>query len=234
MPFVAIGEDGRRYISYELEPTRYRCDWICPHCAERMLFVDTHRRIKHFRHFTASGICASYESESREHLELKRFVYERLKRLNYMCTYEKRLGNAIADIVVLAHSTILLPIECQVSPISNYEVNEKLENYRKVGTAQPMYILYAGKNFLKEDKRYAGGVYRLKDVELQFEGRDWWIYYERDNLWRAFFKRKFRRGYKQEWDEEDKLCLVLRLIKHRERIDLKPYIDLLLKAGKQW
>jgi competence CoiA-like predicted nuclease len=230
MPFVAVAEDGRKYISYQLQPVQERQIWLCPHCGSRMSFVSTEIRIKHFRHRTQSGICASYEPETKEHLELKKFGYEKFKSLGYSCNYEEKIGNRIADVTI--KKGITLPIECQFSPLAVQEVEQKVEDYEIAGVARPLYILYAGVNFLRKEESLKR-VYRLRRVEVEFEGKEWWIYYDNHILRELHFMPKFRRGYKDEWEEVDKFCSTLFLIKRSKRLsssEIKFRIESLLKG----
>lgn len=202
MPFIAINEKDERYVSYELTPIEYRQDWRCPQCDGKFSFVDCVTRIKHFRHLVEHH--CQWEPESKEHLELKKLVYDTLK-FGFFVDYEVRIGNNIADVVATRNHQ-KFAIECQVSPVSSLAVLLKNQEYLREGFS-PIWILRYGNFAKREEYRKVGGfekicvgeidgrkcfergefhyyktprryyLYHLKAIERKYQDEGWLLYY---------------------------------------------------------
>jgi len=97
-------------------------EYICPHCKEKVIFVDAIFKIKHFRHYSFSN-CET-EPETEKHLEMKQFLIDKLK-LNPN-QIEVDLGFAKPDLFLEEEK---ITIEMQHSPISFLEFIERTQNY---------------------------------------------------------------------------------------------------------
>ena len=142
MPLRAVSGDGQSFMASECNESIREVKTICPHCSGEMVFVNPLADIiKHFRHKTECPY--STEPESNEHMAMKLFVYNYLKKIYSGFMYvglEVKMKKRIADVVV--GKTV---IECQVSNISLREVKERIEDYNEMGYSI-MWILH-NKNY---------------------------------------------------------------------------------------
>lgn len=101
-------------------------DFYCPQCAERVILKAGEIVAPHFAH--APGALCDYASgESARHLEMKTQVARLFARMDPQ--YEVRFGvERRADVIV--SRTV---IECQASPLSTKEWNERTRFYNKRG-----------------------------------------------------------------------------------------------------
>ncbi len=193
MPFKALDRNGVKQISYLLQPEQYRQVWTCPNCEQLMSFVDIHVREKHFRHRVKSH--CKPEPETKEHLSLKEWVYSWLSSAGYDCEYEEKIGNRIADITFRTkNSKKLRVVECQVSPISAMEVQQRNYDYRLNGVHDVYWILHP-KNYLKTYQEYRR-IYRLKEVESTFRFSYYFLHFDLVNnqIKKYFFTPKRMKG----------------------------------------
>ena len=184
MTLRALDKEGNPKISYELSPSEYYQEWKCPLCSSKLTFINCQKKIKHFRH---EVICPyEMEHESKEHRELKKYIYENLKS-KYNVDYEYKIGNGIADVVIFLPKEVKIAIECQVSSISYDEWIDRNRNYRHNRTF-PIWILHL-KNFLKQidEDDIVEPYCRLKAIERAEMYNPWKLYY--DPNYGGFLKR---------------------------------------------
>ena len=188
MPFIAIDSEVRKRISYELKPREYRQDWWCPHCWEMFSFVNTSTKTKHFRHPPSSN-CLS-EPESKEHLDLKRYVFEDLKQSRYKVEYEYRIDSQIADVAVFLDNGIIV-FECQVSPLSLSSLLGKTFDYLK-SDVFPVWLLHPKyhKRYMERNQDF---YYKLSRIGSLLKDISWVLWYSENSssLQRIEFSPKF-------------------------------------------
>jgi len=187
MPFRALDKENNSKISYELTPSEYRQEWRCPYCPSKFSFVNTQTKTKHFRHLVKGTYHT--EPETKEHLELKRYIYENLK-VKYRVEYEYKIGDRIIDVVVFLNEENMIGIECQVSSISLNEVEERNKNYESNNTF-PIWILYPKYYLRKQLDNFK--YYRLKIIERELRNSKWLFYYDPklEILRRNMFEAKY-------------------------------------------
>jgi competence CoiA-like predicted nuclease len=120
---------GNKYIPY-WNKTDYQFvkehydskNFICPNCNKPVIFINGNKVIKHFRHDSKHN-CHS-EPETKAHLEMKQFFYEKFKEHNP--ELELNMGDNIADVYV---HDLNLAIEVQYSPISLKVWKERTQKY---------------------------------------------------------------------------------------------------------
>ncbi|MBN1161538.1 MAG: hypothetical protein JXA17_06310 [Dehalococcoidales bacterium] len=194
MPLAALDIKGRKHISYELKPEEYRQKWMCPNCEELMYFVNSRLRIKHFRH-AVDNQCEP-EPETEEHISLKKYIYAWLSNAGYECNYEVKIGNRIADVTFYnPRKGILRIVECQVSLISNYEAQQRENDYYKNKVHEVYWVLYP-KNYLTRYKKHRGDIVRLKDIERENMDSPRFFYFDPRNqqIIKLYFKPKWMKG----------------------------------------
>lgn len=123
--------NGKRYIPYlnseDFEFTlKNKDNFICPHCKADVTFINGKVVIRHFRHNKESN--CNYEPETKDHLEMKSFFYEKYKSFNPELEY--KTGNNIADIYVKDFN---LAIEVQCSKISLEDFKRRNDSYKADG-----------------------------------------------------------------------------------------------------
>lgn len=96
--------------------------FICPFCKEEVIFVDAIEKIKHFRHYSQSE--CSTEPETYEHIEMKKFMIEKLNLTKE--NIEVDLIFAKPDLFIPEKK---LAIEVQHSPISENDFIFRTKRY---------------------------------------------------------------------------------------------------------
>ena len=197
MSLAALDSKGIKHISYELKPVEYRQSWTCPNCRDSMFFVNSRLRIKHFRHAIYNN--CEPEPETSEHVALKQFIYTFLAEKGYECNYEVKIGNRIADVTFKNTKTgKLRVVECQISLISNFEAQQRVDDYLKEKVHEVYWVLYP-KNYLVLDNKFKV-VFRLKDIERANMDSPRLLYFDPKNqqIKKLYFKRKWMRGRKSD------------------------------------
>jgi len=142
MPFVAEHKQTKeKTLAWTLrEEDRHSTDYRCPICGDDFSIVlPKHSNITpHFRHRTKQ---AHGEPESPDHLEMKKFFYDKAKERGLDVELEYRFptpegwdNNSIhvVDVLVKTHKKSTckgVAIECQCSPISHNEMVERTRFY---------------------------------------------------------------------------------------------------------
>lgn len=145
----AIDLQNEEYISYKINPLDFdeKIDLFCPHCEEKIIFVQCSEKINHFRHYPKTKcITRLFEPESEEHIEMKKKVYEILEKdkRNKDIKTEVIFGDQIAD-VHCKHQNLDFVIECQCSNISKKKFEQRHNGWNKKGVYH-MWIF--GKKFV--------------------------------------------------------------------------------------
>jgi len=73
----ATDETGNIYLSYEEKSRNKNIHYFCCDCQQKVLFVDSRLKIKHFRHKTKSE--CDPEPETQIHIQMKKYLAESLK-----------------------------------------------------------------------------------------------------------------------------------------------------------
>ena len=201
-PFKAYDQGFEEKISYLVSPLDYRQDWTCPHCFEKLSFVNTTTRTKHFRHQVECPY--QTEPETKEHLNLKKYIYENLKP-DYDARYEVNIGNRITDVLIKSNNH-QIGIECQVTPMSITELH-RLEDYfcnnaYIVWILYPKYFIPKTLNNLKEWLNPSPGIYyRLRNFEINLMNLGIVFYYDYD--WEILRRLSFvpKISESDEWGE---------------------------------
>jgi hypothetical protein len=189
LSLTALDENGNKQVSYLLSQDKYRQDWHCPLCNQQMSFVDAQLKIQHFRHLVFQGCENESEPESFEHLYLKQWIYNQLTAAGFKCEFEVKIGNRIGDVVVTTKSKKLHVIECQVSPISQKNMDERTIDYLHHHT-DVCWIMHS-KNYLTPYEEFHGS-YRLKDVERESMDDPNFLYFlpDREQILKILFNKK--------------------------------------------
>lgn len=101
-------------------------DYLCPECNERLMLKAGRVKVPHFAHFSESG-CRYGEGESVLHRQMKTEVGDLFERFNPQ--FEVRFGVDRRADIVIARTVI----ECQVSPITIEEWNNRTWSYNDQG-----------------------------------------------------------------------------------------------------
>jgi len=217
MPFIAIDSLTDRRISYELKPKEYRQDWWCPHCFEMLSFVNTITKTKHFRHPPHPD--CRYEPETKEHLDLKKYIFEDLKYSNKV-EYEHKAGNRIADVMAFL-PTMLIAFEAQVSSIPLSEFLNRTKNYLE-NKIYPIWILHP-KNHLRFYRGYKWEFYyRVSKLGVLSRGVPWILWYWDNSLVKFEFKPKIGIN---PFDDEEYECSTIFSIRVTEKYTPREVIE---------
>lgn len=185
MPFRAVQFlEDEKTISEEYFPEDVKKQWIeegqtfhCPHCLSEFILVAGSETIRHFRHKVECPY--HYEPETQEHLQMKKWVYENIPKHNNIKfkQYEYKIEKNIADVYFELNTGIKIVIECQCTPISPKEMEERTNKYSK----NNVYVLWLlgktntcmnGYLFLKwntpEDQ--------LKQIEVSTKAFERWVH----------------------------------------------------------
>jgi competence CoiA-like predicted nuclease len=147
MPLTALNGKGELLMSMNCEENVRNEKLNCPHCNEKMVFVNPYQDIiKHFRHKRTYPY--STEPESMEHIAMKAFFCG----LNWGGKPEIKIGNRIADVVFDD-----IVVECQVSTITMRELIERTQSYNSAGyhvawVLHPKNFLHAQNGMVKPRK----------------------------------------------------------------------------------
>ena len=122
-----------------------RGKFTCPNCKSKVILILPKKKINHFRHYNSES-CES-EPETEEHLQMKTFFYLKMIELGFKnVDTEFKIGNRIAD-VYAEKNRLKYIIECQCSPISLDEINQRNKDYMEKYSC---YVLWSfGKKFWK-------------------------------------------------------------------------------------
>ena len=123
MPLRAFCIDLDRFVLWDEWDNIPRHKYRCPHCEKPMMAVNCHGKINHFRHKVK---CPYHtEPESERHLEMKKIIFEMGMTEGFLARLEHKIGNNVGD-VVLDNKYV---VECQLSNISQTEVEKRNMNY---------------------------------------------------------------------------------------------------------
>ena len=195
----AIGLNNKEFISYDynhLNPIlSNKNNLICPHCKQKVIFVNATKKIKHFRHHLKSE--CDFEPETQRHIEMKLFMKNKLPHLKL----EYNLKFAVPDLYDKIDN---VAIEVQHSKISKEKFLERCYNYSKRG----IFVLWIFDDcLLKENcpefireahEIYMGRIYVYKNEKIfpvHFERLHKFI----ENEWNgnSYYKTyKLKRDYK--------------------------------------
>lgn len=123
----------------EITSTRVMADDVdrthpcrCPECCERLIYKNGAVVTRHFAHYARTQ-CSLSEGESPRHLQMKRDLWRmfRAEGIRAKLEWEWAPGRR-ADIVLPEVDTV---VECQASPISIIEWDERTRDYNQQGTA---------------------------------------------------------------------------------------------------
>ena len=146
VPFKAIDVRTNQIIyAWQVKVKR---KFICPYCRKSMIFVDSIKKRKHFRHKTS---CDYYwESETLEHEEMKYIVYSWLKELfpDKVVDVEVKIGSYIADVVVKDEKRFYV-FECQKENTNVDKILKKCMFYSWKGFPQ-IWISFCDKKTLEK------------------------------------------------------------------------------------
>ena len=109
-------------------------EWICPICDKKLIHVKESYdgKIEHFRHEKYAG--HESEPESRNHIFMKKTVYQLMKRYYKNVFLEKKIGERVADILIES-GTGKIAIECQASALSKKRFFERSKSYTDMDVA---------------------------------------------------------------------------------------------------
>lgn len=96
----------------------------CPYCDEEVILRQGRIRISHFAHQT-STTCPLSITESIGHIEMKSYISQMLSVRYPSINIEVPVGNKIVDIVIRDSSNRGYAIECQYSPTTVRELEER-------------------------------------------------------------------------------------------------------------
>ena len=116
-------------------------NFTCPFCGEKLIFVNSILKIKHFRHKVESN-CEN-EPETEEHIKMKLFMMKKLNLKEH--NLEVNLKFAIADLYLFNEK---IAIEVQYSPISLEKFIDRNRNYSDNGISV-LWVFH--KKLLKEN-----------------------------------------------------------------------------------
>jgi competence CoiA-like predicted nuclease len=210
MTIIAIDSKGTKYNSLEIEDRKSikSVKFICPNCSQKLMFVDSIIKIKHFRHYGENN--CSTEPDTEQHNLFKKQIHDIMINKGYACEYEKRIGDRVADIYG-EKGIIKLAVECQISPISPEELADRDYNYRTLGY-ETLWIFHLSNyaNFLKYDctknNGYEFAVFSLRRVEREFNGDLRIRYFDGTDIIKIKFssrKRWVKEEDKKEFIEEN-------------------------------
>jgi competence CoiA-like predicted nuclease len=149
MPFTAT-LDGLRINILDGVPARGK-DYRCMSCNGEMIVKAGHIVIPHFAHKANTTGC-HLERETREHMLVKKLIYEQFNNNTFTCDVEVHIGDGIADAMISAGHDKNYAIEVQCSPMAVDEYERRNDNYRKNGMT-PIWLFYAN-NYFKVMQAY--------------------------------------------------------------------------------
>ena len=165
MPLKAITKNEEEAFSWKLDKSIHKdTDFYCPYCGDEMIPIFPKKNIiQHFRHKNNE---AHGEPETKEHLALKKRIYEEIKahcnKKDIVVELEEKIKSRFekkfADIYVTDGIKALV-IECQCSPISYEEMKErnkfyvKRKSYNK-NKSRDIYWVLGGKYFQNTQETY--------------------------------------------------------------------------------
>ena len=94
MSLTALIETGERVYAPDLYNTKQT--FSCPFCKNKLLFVNSTLRIKHFRHSIKAN--CPYGNETKEHEATKNYVFEELKT-RFIMQYKQARTMTLKDYV---------------------------------------------------------------------------------------------------------------------------------------
>jgi len=165
------------YLSFDRyrDIVKIKDEFICPECREKVIFVDSKIKIKHFRHKVASD--CSFEQETIEHEEMKKYVQELLKLDE--SAIEFPLGFAKPDIFI---KELNIAIEVQYSNIPLEKFLIRTNNYTK----NNIYVIWIFHHALLDiNKNLARPSAMLREAHKLYFGR---VYiYNEDGIYPVHF-----------------------------------------------
>jgi len=129
MTLRAIDNTGTEYTSYLVSDVIRKIELLCPSCKQKLVWVNSDVKVKHFRHLTTCQY--NTEPESKEHIEMKKEIYELIKNNNNTqeIVYEKTVKNRIADIYLKDKAGQQIVVECQCTKITAKEMSQRTKDY---------------------------------------------------------------------------------------------------------
>lgn len=118
--------------------------YSCPACGAGVVYRQGRWIAPHFAHRPAEPCPYRSEPESAAHLAMKAWVYERFSAEQWVerCQLERVIGDFRTD-VWLETDVGPVAVECQVSPVTLFELKEKLEAYTAAKVATLYLIHYS-------------------------------------------------------------------------------------------
>ena len=135
--FKAEHPNGKEYLGTEVPDLDldvsdpHNIDWRCPIDRCELSFVDSNKRIKHFRH---SGEYAHQSvAESPKHHYIKNKLREHWNGENFVrnVAVEAVIGDQIADLLLVLKSGETIVVEIQLSPQSTDTFKERTRHYNE-------------------------------------------------------------------------------------------------------
>jgi len=157
MSLTALIETGERVYAPDLYNTKQT--FSCPFCKNKLLFVNSTLRIKHFRHSIKAN--CPYGNETKEHEATKNYVFEELKKIPFGKAYlEYTFDQFIADVYFCRPNSFDIAFEIQATNYSYQKYIDKISHYIKEGLL--VVYIFIGENFYKEVK---ANIFSLKEIE---------------------------------------------------------------------
>ena len=158
MALFAIDSLGNEVYADEVKVNN--SSFICRHCKERMSFVNSILRIKHFRHLVESS--CDPEPETKEHLFYKKLVFESLSKINVGETFlEYSVNNTFRPDVFLKRKDkrdIAIEVQATNTNLESFDAKIKYYSYRGFITV----YLFVPKIFFHMTRE---NIYSLKEIE---------------------------------------------------------------------
>jgi competence CoiA-like predicted nuclease len=124
--FKALTRSGEEIFAPYAERKK---DYFCPFCKNRVRLKAGQLVIRHFYHLP--GAECPYRNESYDHLKMKQKIFD-VYQTKFPLQVEKQvISGRRADVLINADKPIV--VECQVSPITVEEWEERTRDYNKLG-----------------------------------------------------------------------------------------------------
>lgn len=154
---VAVTEAGKRIVSFKTTDEDKKTKFYCPVCGEEVILKRGKHKIPHFAHKVKSD-CTNGEGETREHLEVKQWLYNYFRSRGIYAVLEStKWGKDIRPDVAAYIKGRWVGFEVQRSNISEDAIDSRIERNNDHGISV-MWILT--ESFYKNAKH--GGRFRMR------------------------------------------------------------------------